>query len=101
MYFQASHGDIRSDEWKEINRYIRTFSSQPFLNEVDSGMSDEVVLYTSEEVDEEEAQSIWEYLAMFMFIDDEEEDDDGSGIRFQPGELFYWNGTEVNKKQKP
>ena len=97
MYFQANHGDIRSDEWKKINQAIQKFASPPQLNEVDSGMSDEVVLYTAETVDDDEAQAIWDYLNAFMFTEDEEEDEDGSGIRFQPGEMFYWNGTDVKK----
>lgn len=98
MYFQASHGDIRSHEWKEIHKDIKAFSTESHLNEVNSYMSDEVVIYTSEKITEEEAQAIWDYLSEFMFIDNDWEDEDGTGIRFQPSRLFYWNGTEVLKK---
>lgn len=91
MYFKAWHHSFHSEQWENIQKDLRKFPKTPYLKRINSGSSDEGILYASEDIEANEAQIIWDYIKEFQ--DDYENDT----IHWEWGNLLHWDGEKVFK----
>lgn len=82
MFFKAGHRDFRSDEISQMLKDIRKFEEHPIEKDIDFGMSDDALLFVSEDVEQKEAQAMWKYFCEYGF----------DVMEF--GDLLTWNGRE-------